>query len=200
MPTRRFLARFSLILAFPMALAACDQPAPEAREPPAPALAEPTANGPVGSRRPGAVWRLSIDSAGPVALGMPLEEFAGRFDILGNTAGGAEGCTYVRLAGAPPGLLFMISEGRVARADVHDGAVRTPEGAGVGATAGQIRAWYPGLIARPHKYVDEGENLILMPHAPADSTRWMVFETQGDTVTSMRAGLLPEIQWVEGCS
>lgn len=178
-------------------VAACDRQAPVRDE----QATVPRVQVPVTAREDGAAaWRLSADSAGPVPLGLPLRDLADRFTIVGDTAGGGAGCTYVRLADAPQTVLFMISEGRVARADVHDRAMLTSEGAVVGANVAHIRALYPNVIARPHKYLDEGDYLIVMPHAPADTMRWILFETLGDTVTGMRAGLLPEIRWVEGCS
>ncbi len=140
-----------------------------------------------------------MDSAGPVPLGLPLGDFAQRFTIVGDTAGGGAGCTYVRIAGAPEGLLFMINEGRVARADVQGGAILTAEGAGIGTSEQRIRTLYPNATVRPHKYV-AGNYLIVVPHAPADTTRRLLFETEAGRVTRFRGGLLPEVQWVEGCS
>jgi hypothetical protein len=48
----------------------------------------------------------------------------------------------------------------------------------------------------PHKYT-AGHYLVV----PAtDTTFQLVFETEGDTITAMRGGQLPQVQWVEGCS
>jgi hypothetical protein len=131
---------------------------------------------------------------------MSLRDFAERFPVVGDTPGAGGGCTYVQISGAPESLLFMISDGRVARADARANDVQTSQGAHVGSTVTQLDALYPDLIVRPHKYLDEGNNLIVMPHAPADTMRWMLFETRADTVIHIRAGMLPEVRWVEGCA
>ena len=36
--------------------------------------------------------------------------------------------------------------------------------------------------------------------ATADSAYRLIFETDGQRVTEYRAGLLPAVEWVEGCS
>jgi hypothetical protein len=123
------------------------------------------------------------------SLGAPLAPLGPRMDP----------CYYVQDPGRS-GVAFMVIEGRIARVDVQQhSAVRTIEGAGIGDTEERIRALYPGLVTQPHKYVD-GHYLIVRPAAPADTSHRIVFETDGQRVTRFRAGRMPEVRWVEGCS
>jgi hypothetical protein len=55
----------------------------------------------------------------------------------------------------------------------------------------------PAVHREPHKYVDG--SYLIVPSA-RDSTRQLVFETDGRVVTALRAGMLPMVRWVEGCS
>ena len=54
------------------------------------------------------------------------------------------------------------------------------------------------MKSEPHKYVEAGHYLIVS--SPSDTTRQLVFETDGKRVTSYRVGRTPEVRWVEGCS
>ncbi len=94
----------------------------------------------------------------------------------------------------------MVVDGRIARIEVKNSAVATATGAGVGDSEARIHALYPGRVqVRPHKYTD-GHYLIVRPEATSDSANRLIFETDGRHVLEYRAGLLPAVAWVEGCS
>jgi hypothetical protein len=79
-----------------------------------------------------------------------------------------------------------------------DSAVATDDGARVGDSEAAIDSLYgAGVQRRPHKYTD-GRYLIVP--SPRDSALRLVFETDGARVTRFRAGRLPQVEWVEGCS
>jgi hypothetical protein len=139
---------------------------------------------------------------GPVRAGMTPAEaeraLGGRLAVLGPPM---EPCHYIVVDGAHPGVAFMVIDGRIARVDVErTSTVRTAEGAGNGDSEERIHSLYAGRVeVQPHKYVD-GHYLIVRPTAPADSGHRIIFETDGRQVTSYRAGRLPEVRWIEGCS
>jgi len=146
---------------------------------------------------------LTVDAMGfgPVRVGMTVagaERALGiPLPLLGPKM---EPCYYVASQDRP-GLAFMIIEGRVARIDIQQQSkVQTAEGAGIGDTEDRIRTLYPDRVeVEPHKYV-EGRYLIVRPAAATDSGYRIIFETDGKQVTRYRAGRLPEVRWVEGCS
>jgi len=162
-------------------------PAPDVAEAPPPA--------------PGAAsWTITLEGAGPVRVGMPLAEAAAALGATPDTAAAAGRCDYLRPAGGPPGVKVMVNEGSVARVEVDSGAVRTAEGAGIGDTEARVRALYAGRVTEmPHKYTS-GRYLVVAPQASAAGDDRLVFETDGTAVTRYRAGRLPEVEWVEGCS
>lgn len=160
--------------------------------------AAPTSNSPTPSAP--SAWTVSAAGLGPVRAGMTIAE-AGR--VLGtalSVSPEAASCAYVRPAGVPPGVSFMIVDGRVARVNIDSGSVRTTAGAGIGDGEARIRSLYPGRVeVQPHKYTD-GHYLVVTPSAPDDSTTRIIFETDGQRVTRYRAGRLPMVAWVEGCA
>ncbi len=141
-------------------------------------------------------WVVTATGAGPLLVGATEEEAAASAGPFEEPYDPQGECHYVRPAGAPDGLIAMIFEGTVARIDVSESGAQTAEGLGVGSTAESVRQAYGARVTEePHVYTD-GQYLII----DADADRRIVFETDGDTVTRVRAGRMPEVMWVEGCS
>jgi hypothetical protein len=145
---------------------------------------------------------LTEDGLGPVQVGMTLAE-AVNMGILNDNPNLKKECDFVfpaAGAGIPENVGVMIVKGKVARIDVDTGAVTTEDGAKIGDTEDKIKSIYNGdLQIEPHKYVTGGHYMIVMGDS-ASAGKAIVFETNGKVVTNFRAGRLPEVKWVEGCS
>lgn len=146
-----------------------------------------------------AQWVVTPRGAGPAVAGMPAADAAALLGVpLPATTADAP-CVYLRGGAEPPGLMLMINNGTLARIDVDSGSTATAEGARIGDTEERIKSLYPGQVTvQPHKYT-AGHYLVVKPSG-ADTALRLVFETDSVRVTSFRAGRLPEVQWVEGCS
>jgi hypothetical protein len=165
---------FSVLVFGSLALAGCRSPE---SAPPSPAASDPSA------------WVVSDSGAGPITVGMTAAEIAGHVEKLG----AVEGCFYAK-APAAPGLLIMLFDGKVVRFDVIEPVLATAAGAKIGDSEARIRDLYPGVREEPHKYTD---GHYLVDTAPG---RRLLFETDGARVTRYRAGVIPQVDWVEGCS
>jgi len=99
----------------------------------------------------------------------------------------------------PAEFNFMISDGRFARVGTESAKYAAPGGGKVGMREAQLQALYNnGLQASPHKYTD-GKYLSIAASGVAPTK--LVFETDANgVVTEWRVGLLPEVDYVEGCS
>ena len=141
---------------------------------------------------------MSPDSYGPLRLGVPVAQVA---TVVGDTARPAgESCGYVAPATLPESVSVMIVGDSAVRVDVRSSKVRTAEGAAIGDSEQRIQELYRGRVrSEPHKYTD-GKYLIVTPPAASDSAFRLVFETDGVRVVNYRAGRLPQVLWVEGCS
>lgn len=179
--------RSALLVALAGSATACDRPAEKPAPPPVVAAPGATA------------WTVTADGIGPLRVGAELGALRPQLAPLADSAAIAAGCGYARPAAGPDSVLLMISGGRLARVDVIGGATPTAEGARVGDAEARIAGLYPRARRTPHKYVD-GAYLVVLPEAPGDTLRRIVFETDGARVTRFRAGLLPEVEWVEGCA
>jgi hypothetical protein len=145
---------------------------------------------------------LNEDGLGPIQVGMTLAD-AVNMGILNENPNMKKECDFVFPAvgaGVPDNVGVMIVRGKVARIDVDTGSVTTEDGAKIGDTEEKIRSIYNGDVqVEPHKYVTGGHYMIVMGDS-ASAGKAIVFETNGKVVTSFRAGRLPEVKWVEGCS
>ncbi len=152
-------------------------------------------------------WQLSEMGIGPVKVGMsPAEaatalgaEFAGDRPA---EPGVPDACEYARSAALPPGVMVMLIGGRVARVEVDSGATATAAGARIGDAEARVRELYRGreLRVQPHKY-EAGQYLTVLPGAPRDTLHRIVFETDSaGTVKRFRGGVVPAVEYVEGCS
>jgi hypothetical protein len=165
--------RFAVLVFGALALVAC------ARTEPARETGEPSE------------WVVTDSGVGPIKVGLTAGEIAGHIEKLGTVAG----CVYAK-APAAPGLLIMLFDGKVVRFDVIAPALATAAGARVGDSEARIKELYSGgARVEPHKYTDG--HYLVVDTAP---DRRLVFETDGARVTRYRAGVVPQVDWVEGCS
>jgi len=141
-------------------------------------------------------WRATARGIGPVRVGMTIGEAETAIGApIAGTASPGE-CVYVRSSQGPPGVMFMVVDGRIVRVDVTGADVLTDAGARIGDTEARVRELYDaGVSTTPHKYTD-GHYLTVA----ADAEHRLVFETDGQHVTRYHTGRLPEVEWVEGCS
>ncbi|MGJ5817342.1 hypothetical protein [Paludibaculum fermentans] len=95
----------------------------------------------------------------------------------------------------------MFAEGRLVRIDVFRYQIKTTTGAAIGDAEARIKKLYPGgMTVQPHTYVDGGHYLQYLPPGKAEPKWGILFETDGQRVTSFRIGTLAAIELVEGCS
>lgn len=152
----------------------------------------------VADSAPPEPWAVSAHGAGPLQIGMRIPDLMPYLAENTDTTGVGGGCRFVVVADAPDSVGFMVESGRLARIDVRGGPTPTVEGARIGDAESRIDELYPGLRRMPHKYTD-GNYLVVIPVA-ADTLYRYVFETDGERVTRYRAGLYPQVEWVEGCA
>lgn len=195
-----------------LALAGCAGPEPEGQarvgEPqveesqPAPEVEAPAPQTGAGVLDWDDLPALEPDGFGPIRVGMtPAEASAAVGSELAQPEGMEASCFYVFPEDAPQGLGLMFSEGRLARIDVTTDAYETAAGGQVGQSTEEVEDLYDGALAvSPHKYDEGGTYLTLTPSGELATTHRLIFETHDGEVTSFRAGQLPQVEWVEGCS
>jgi hypothetical protein len=181
------------------ALTACAGDAAPRSDPPADGGTRPP---PAAQQPPDPTsWTVSADRYGPVEIGMNTGEVR---TLLGPLLVPRDSlspeCDYLAIGPDGPEVFFMVVGGQLVRVDVRDSAVATSAGARIGHSEAMIGRLYGAdrVMSTPHAYTD-GHYLTVAPAGAGDDHR-LVFETDGRAVTEYRAGLLPMVGWVEGCS
>lgn len=138
----------------------------------------------------------TFDGVGRARIGTPVSQLR-EIGSVPASPGNAT-CRMVTLDWLAAGLHVMLSNDTISRIDADStSGVRTVDGAGIGDTEARIHQLYPTVETQPHKYVPNGHYLSVA--SPNDSTRRIVFETDGNTVKQYRVGRRPEVDFVEGC-
>ena len=156
------------------------------------------------SRETMAAWTVNEFGLGALRAGMTIAEAA---KVVGGSfsarPGESKTCGYAVWREAPPNVLVMLDEGRVARVDiVRESRIPTSRGARIGDTEARIKELYKGrVVVTPHEYTD-GHYLTVTPEPgnPEARNYRLVFETDGDRVLRYRGGKLPQVGYVEGYS
>ncbi len=144
---------------------------------------------------------LNEDGLGQIQIGMTLDD-AVNMGLLNENPNMNTRCDFVFPAvgaGIPDGVSAMVVKGQVVRIDVDTGAVTTEDGAKIGDTEDRVKSIYGDeLKVEPHKIISGGHYLVVLGDS-ASAGKALVFETDGQHVSSFRAGKLPEVKWMEGC-
>ncbi len=102
------------------------------------------------------------------------------------------GCYLVRPAGGPLGVQLTVTAGTIERVDISTPDITTRSGAGVGMTEDELASLFgDALTTQPS---DTGGNqVIFTPADSSDAEFRVIFETDGETVTSFRSGRVPQV-------
>ena len=109
-------------------------------------------------------------------------------------------CYYLQQKNIPVAKLrFMVNEGLVNRVEVDTPDIKTAQGAHIGMSESAIKQIYPTLVTAKHKYDPKGHYLTYTVEGPGGRKFELLFETDGQRVTTMRSGLKEQVDWVEDC-
>ena len=148
-----------------------------------------------------ATSKVAINGIGPIRVGMTIQQaqasartrLLSQGDKLGN-------CWYVKPQGGPRDISFMVIDGQIARVDIYGNSrITTISGAKIGDSENRIKSLY-AVRSTPHEYIQGGHYLTFVPNDRSDRRYRMVFETDGQRVKMIRAGRIPEVEYVEGCA
>jgi hypothetical protein len=137
---------------------------------------------------------LSWDAYGVVQFGRHLADIEKSLGEKATADEGEEGCKYVYFKRFPKAS-FMVEDGIITRADVGPG-VANSLGVPTGTPMTRVKKKYPKVIVRPHQYDDAGFYLIVKNNT---GTKAIVMEIGDGTVQTVRGGLEPSVEYVEGC-
>lgn len=115
--------------------------------------------------------------------------------LAGDNMGEPDACYLFTSIEGPGSLALMIEGQKVQRIDVGLESIRTAEGVGVGDSENKLKTTYGDkLNSGPDKY-DAKVTIYAMPSGPGK----LVFEVETGRVRALRAGVAPQVDYVERC-
>lgn len=110
-----------------------------------------------------------------------------------------EDCQIVapKAAGEPPKFTWLVVDAVLTRIDVTSPAITAKGGGRVGMPADELRKAYAGsIVEEPHKYDPKGRTWTI---GPADRAHFVFELDASGRVVTWRAGVPPQVDWVERC-
>lgn len=144
---------------------------------------------------------ISTEGIGPILVGMTesVAEQAGNIELKADALMGGS-CQYLN-SETLKDVSFMFTEGILSRIDTRNPSSATLSGVGVGDSEADIYEAYGDRIqSEPNAYLPETASyLTYVPEDPLDDTR-VLFDVNNGKIVNIRAGRLPEINYIEGCA
>ncbi len=205
------LTRLSLVIPALLALANCSGPetAPEAEPTEDTAKVSAADEGDAAADAADGAHIVRPDGVGSIRAGMTIAEV----ELLGKKVTVTQppfdegsSCAYARIAELPD-MLVMLDGETLVRFDMisppDEKAAPSPwktmEGARIGTTEAELRKLYGDrLTIEPHPYTGPVGHYAIVHEEGAE--HGVIFETDGERVTSWRTGQWDQVQWIEGCA
>ncbi len=140
---------------------------------------------------------VGLEGLGGLRVGQPVPEGSGWAER------GAQISDECRTISSPdhPGIYAIVIDGQVRRITVGQRSdLRLAEGPGIGASEQEVRRAFAGLREEPHKYEEAPAKYLTGPNA-ARGEPALRFEIGRDgRVSLIHFGIMPELEYVEGCA
>jgi hypothetical protein len=139
---------------------------------------------------------LTFEGVGVIRFGMTLGEAEKRMEQKSKPGEGypSDSCEYIAFD-KYPNVQLMVIDGKIVRAEVTD-AVENVLGLKVGQRLAEVRKRFPHVRVTPNTYDDDGHDLFFP--SPKKKSGLVAYESKGQLI-SIRGGLLPAVDYVEGC-
>lgn len=143
-------------------------------------------------------WKVRPDGVRGAIIGRTSSVIRQALGVGSGAAFPKGSCEYLNAPDIPVKLMFVSDT--LVRIDVRESRVTTMEGAAIGDTEARINELYAGRVTTtPHKYTGPTGHYLTVAQ-PTFPQHLLVFETDGQRVTTYRLGRKPEVEWVEGCA
>ncbi|MYG93577.1 MAG: hypothetical protein F4138_01065 [Acidimicrobiia bacterium] len=146
--------------------------------------------------------KLSTAGLGAMYFGTTPEQAAAAIPTLWTSSPEAETprCFLLAPANGPNGIIATVYNGRIERLDINNSEISTRSGARLGSTEAELFELFGGerLVIAAHAS-RAGNTITFVPVDESDKDYRVIFETDGTTVISMRAGRLPAVQPTDPC-
>ena len=148
------------------------------------------------------LFTIHENGYGPIAIGMTIPEASKALGVelkypqdidIKN-----EPCYYVYPNGKPDLIGFMIEKSIITRVDVSSKGYYTDSGIQIGDKEAEIFKKYPQkkISEKIHPYLGKDGKYIMINTSEKNR---IIFETEQGTIISFRVGIIPSVDYIEGC-
>jgi hypothetical protein len=140
---------------------------------------------------------LGLEGLGDLKIGQPVPAKSDWAERDGSLSDFCQTITSPRY----PGVYAIVEEGKVRRITVGKRSeVKLAEGIGTGSSEADVRKWFAGFRAEPHKYEAAPAKYLTAPNAASGDPALRFEIGQDGKVTLIHVGTAPQLNYVEGCS
>jgi hypothetical protein len=178
-------------------VAAAPAPIPSASPAPTSAPSPTPEPSPSRTATPAPGKTLALEGLGDLRIGQPVPGGSSWAERGAQIDGG---CRTVS-SPAYPGTYAIVTEGKVRRITVGQRSnAKLVEGIGIGSTEREVKKWFAGFRAEPHKYEDKPAKYLSAPNAGSGDPALRFEIGQNGKVSVMHVGTAPVLEYVEGCA
>ncbi|MDQ2664100.1 MAG: hypothetical protein M3Y18_08735 [Candidatus Eremiobacteraeota bacterium] len=153
------------------------------------------------SAQPTYTLRIGPAGVGAIIFGQtPAQAAASGMRFTATKPAPGSSCFYLRPQ-AHDGLSFMVEHGTIRRAEVLRRGIVTEDGFKIGDPTSKIVQFFAKRArVLPNKYDPKAQDVFIEPKGIADAKYRMRFKSKNGVVQAISAGVLPQIEYVEGCA
>lgn len=173
------------------------QSVPPASTAPAPSPSPVTSPSPTASASVASDRVLALEGLGDLKIGAAVPQGSSWAERGAQIPGGC------RTISSPKyeSVYAIVTDGKVRRITVSQGSdVKLIEGIGPGATEREVRQWFGGFRAEPHKYEPAPAKYLTAPNAASGDPALRFEIGQDGKVSAIHVGTMPVLGYVEGCA
>jgi hypothetical protein len=163
----------------------------------APGTAPPVSSPAVPPTASAASKILRLEGLGDLTIGEPVPAKSSWAERGGQLS------DFCRTISSPlsPGVYAIVEEGKVRRITVGGQSdIKLAEGIGVGSSEADVRKWFAGFRAEPHKYEAAPAKYLTAPNGASGDPALRLEIGQDGKVRLIHIGTKPVLNYVEGCS
>lgn len=173
------------------------QSVPPASTAPAPSPSSSASPSPAASASAASDRVLALEGLGDLKIGAAVPQGSSWAERGAQIPGGCRTVSSPRY----DGVYAIVTDGKVRRISVGQGSdVKLVEGVGPGATEREVRQWFGGFRAEPHKYEPAPAKYLTAPNAASGDPALRFEIGQDGKVSVVHVGTMPVLGYVEGCA
>jgi len=140
---------------------------------------------------------IGLEGLGDLKIGQPVPA---KSDWASRGAQASDACETIT-SPTYPGVYAIVTGSKVRRITVgKQSDVKLIEGIGTGSSEADVRRWFAGFRAEPHKYEASPAKYLTTPNAASGDVAVRFEIGQDGKVSLIHVGTMPELGFVEGCS